>query len=269
MSDEELVRWAKAQDWEAVIENPKAKKHLGQVRDAMENPDKAEEEDEDSHRIKLVVVGDGAVGKTCLLITFATGHFPEEYVPTVFENYCAKMVINEKPVFLHLWDTAGQEDYDRLRPLSYPDSDIVLMCFSTTSKNSYESILEKWNPEVKHYLPSTPVILVGTKVDLRDSKADDPNAETTEYVTTDEGNQLAKEIKALLYMETSAKNGGGDLQAVFLECVKTVLAEQLDDDDDEDEPAAPKGAADSKRPAGGSGGGGGGSKGGRRGCVIL
>tara|TARA_R110002050_G_scaffold116406_1_gene232834 strand:- start:366 stop:899 length:534 start_codon:yes stop_codon:yes gene_type:complete len=129
-------------------------------------------------------------GKTCLLITFATGEFPVEYVPTVFENYSAKMKINDKSVFLHLWDTAGQEDYDRLRPLSYPDSDIVLLCFSTTSKNSYDSVLEKWNPEIKHYLPNTPIILVGTKVDLRDSKQEDPNAEKTEYVTKEEVCQL-------------------------------------------------------------------------------
>jgi small GTP-binding protein len=263
MSDEELAKWAKDQDWSRLIENPKVKKALKTARDAVEKPDK-EEEEEDSNRIKLVVVGDGAVGKTCLLITFATGHFPEEYVPTVFENYCAKMVINDKPVYLHLWDTAGQEDYDRLRPLSYPDSDIVLMCFSTTSKNSYESILEKWNPEVKHYLPTTPVILVGTKVDLRDSKAEDPNAETTEYVTKEEGDQLAGEIKALAYMETSAKVGGGDLQSVFLECVKTVLAEQLDDDEEEEPTPSSKPASagqGSKQPSGSG-------KQGKR-CVIL
>ena len=121
-----------------------------------------------------------------MLIAFATGEFPTEYVPTVFENYSAKMKINDKAVFLHLWDTAGQEDYDRLRPLSYPDSDIVLLCFSTTSKNSYDSVQEKWNPEIKHYLPNTPVILVGTKVDLRDAKLEDKNAEKTEYVSHSE-----------------------------------------------------------------------------------
>mmetsp|Transcript_23840 Transcript_23840/g.32546 ORF Transcript_23840/g.32546 Transcript_23840/m.32546 type:complete len:271 (+) Transcript_23840:244-1056(+) len=270
MSDEELAQWAKDQDWSQLVENPKVKKALKSARDAVDNPDK-EEEDEDSNRIKLVVVGDGAVGKTCLLITFATGHFPEEYVPTVFENYCAKMVINDKPVYLHLWDTAGQEDYDRLRPLSYPDSDIVLMCFSTTSKNSYDSILEKWNPEVKHYLPTTPVILVGTKVDLRDSKAEDPNAETTEYVTKEEGDQLASEIKALAYMETSAKVGGADLQSVFLECVKTVLAEQLEDEEEEEDKPSP-GSQQTKAAKDSGGGGGGGDKkqgGGGKRCVIL
>ncbi|KAK2843631.1 hypothetical protein Q7C36_011846 [Tachysurus vachellii] len=92
-------------------------------------------------RKKLVVVGDGACGKTCLLIVFSKDEFPEVYVPTVFENYLA------------LWDTAGQEDYDRLRPLSYPDTDVILMCFSVDSPDSLENIPEKWVPEVKHFCP--------------------------------------------------------------------------------------------------------------------
>lgn len=81
-------------------------------------------------RKKLVIVGDGACGKTCLLIVFSKDQFPEVYVPTVFENYVADIEVDGKHVELALWDTAGQEDYDRLRPLSYPDTDVILMCFS-------------------------------------------------------------------------------------------------------------------------------------------
>lgn len=70
-------------------------------------------------------------------------------------------------ILLHLWDTAGQEDYDRLRPLSYPGADVVLLCFSTINQASYDAIREKWAPEVHHYIPNIPYILVGTKIDLR------------------------------------------------------------------------------------------------------
>jgi len=68
-----------------------------------------------------------------------------------------------RQVELALWDTAGQEDYDRLRPLSYPDTDVILMCFSIDSPDSLENIPEKWTPEVKHFCPSVPIILVGNK----------------------------------------------------------------------------------------------------------
>eukprot|EP00211_Chloroparvula_japonica_P016738 CAMPEP_0119124192 /NCGR_PEP_ID=MMETSP1310-20130426/3875_1 /TAXON_ID=464262 /ORGANISM="Genus nov. species nov., Strain RCC2339" /LENGTH=276 /DNA_ID=CAMNT_0007114107 /DNA_START=219 /DNA_END=1049 /DNA_ORIENTATION=+ len=276
MSKDELVEWAKEQNWEEILEAESAKKAFSHFKDVVEKGDKAaekdddgsdgEEDEDDARRIKLVVVGDGAVGKTCLLITFATGEFPVEYVPTVFENYSARMKINDKSVFLHLWDTAGQEDYDRLRPLSYPDSDIVLLCFSTTSKNSYDSVLEKWNPEIKHYLPNTPVILVGTKVDLRDSKQEDPNAEKTEYVTKEEGEQLAEEIKAVQYMEVSAKaateGGSNQLQTIFLEAVRTVMASELEsDDEDDDEPAGSSSGGGSKPPAK--------KQAARRGCTLL
>ncbi|KAG6938190.1 ras -like protein family member A, partial [Chelydra serpentina] len=121
-------------------------------------------------RKKLVIVGDGACGKTCLLIVFSKDQFPEVYVPTVFENYVADIEVDGKQVELALWDTAGQEDYDRLRPLSYPDTDVILMCFSIDSPDSLENIPEKWTPEVKHFCPNVPIILVGNKKDLRNDE---------------------------------------------------------------------------------------------------
>ena len=162
-------------------------------------------------RRKLVVVGDGECGKTCLLIVFSRDEFPDLYVPTVFETYVADIEVDGTPVELALWDTAGQEDYDRLRPLSYPDTDVILITFAINNPDSYENILEKWLPEVNHFCPNIPVVLVGNKKDLR---SDPDTLEELEKrklkpVTTEQGKAMAERVKAVAYLECSAKTREG------------------------------------------------------------
>ncbi|XP_023667296.1 rho-related GTP-binding protein RhoG-like isoform X2 [Paramormyrops kingsleyae] len=174
--------------------------------------------------IKCVVVGDGAVGKTCLLISYTTNAFPEEYIPTVFDNYSAQMSVDGRTVSLNLWDTAGQEEYDRLRTLSYPQTNVFIICFSIGSPSSHANVRHKWHPEVSHHCPGVPILLVGTKRDLRSDgdtvkKLREQGLAPT---TGQQGSSLAKQIGAIKYLECSALLQEG-VREVFMEAVRAVL----------------------------------------------
>jgi len=174
-----------------------------------------------------VIVGDGACGKTCLLIVFSKGTFPEVYVPTVFENYVADVEVDGKRVELALWDTAGQEDYDRLRPLSYPDSHVILICFAIDSPDSLENVQEKWIAEVMHFCARLPIILVACKKDLRrDPKTlDDLRRTSQRPVAPEEGQAVAQKIGARHYLECSARTGEG-VREVFQYATRAALVSQ-------------------------------------------
>eukprot|EP01135_Chromosphaera_perkinsii_P012308 Nk52_evm1s2634 gene=Nk52_evmTU1s2634 len=178
-------------------------------------------------RKKLVIVGDGACGKTCLLIVFSKDEFPEVYVPTVFENYVADLDVDGKPVELALWDTAGQEDYDRLRPLSYPDADVILMCFAIDSPDSLENIPEKWTPEVKHFCPNVPILLVGLKKDLRNDENTIKELSKMKQVPVsyDEAKVMADRIGVYKYMECSAKTKEG-VKELFEHAARAAMEKQ-------------------------------------------
>jgi len=126
-----------------------------------------------------------------------------------------------------LWDTAGQEDYDRLRPLSYPDTDVILMCFSIDSPDSLENIPEKWTPEVKHFCPNVPIILVGNKKDLRNDEVTKRELMKMkqEPVRPDEGKGMADRISAYSYLECSAKSKDG-VREVFENATRAALQKQ-------------------------------------------
>lgn len=114
--------------------------------------------------------------------------------------------IGDEPYTLGLFDTAGQEDYDRLRPLSYPQTDVFLVCFSVTSPASFENVREKWFPEVHHHCPGVPCLIVGTQVDLREdaSVKEKLAKQRMSPVRREDGERMAKELGAVKYVECSA-----------------------------------------------------------------
>lgn len=114
--------------------------------------------------------------------------------------------IGDEPYTLGLFDTAGQEDYDRLRPLSYPQTDVFLVCFSVTSPASFENVREKWFPEVHHHCPGVPCLIVGTQTDLRDdpSVREKLGKQKMQPVRKEDGERMAKELGAVKYVECSA-----------------------------------------------------------------
>jgi len=176
--------------------------------------------------VKVMVVGDSGVGKTCLLISYTTNSFPGDYVPTVFDNYNTNVVIDDTTIALGLWDTAGSDEYDSLRPLSYPGTDIFLVCFSLVDPETLEHVKSKWIVEInKHMEGAKPaILLLGTKLDQRNnpSVVEGMRKAGLKPVTKAEGEAARAAIHADHYFECSALTQEG-LPEVFEAAVKHML----------------------------------------------
>ena len=165
---------------------------------------------------KVVLVGDSGCGKTSIISTFMNKDsttakdnlLTTKHTPTIFDVYTATTTLHkDTKCNFTIHDKAGLEVYDRLRPLSYPDTDLILLCFSIADPDSLRNIVDKWLPEIRHNCPNKPYILIGTKSDLR---ADDRIVRTLsrrakqEPVSRLQGLKLAKQMKALKYIECSS-----------------------------------------------------------------
>nr|XP_053630822.1 cell division control protein 42 homolog [Cherax quadricarinatus] len=159
---------------------------------------------EEIKQLRIVVVGDGSVGKTSFLKAYTQGTFPMEYIPTVFDNYIESYQRNNVNYIINFVDTAGQEDFDRLRPISYKEVCVCLICFNVNNIASYENVKLKWLPEVRRYCGrDVPILLVGLQTDLR-------AANTKENTVTKEaGQELAHLLGLFNYVECSAKTCAG------------------------------------------------------------
>lgn len=188
---------------------------------------------------KIVILGDGACGKTSLLNVFTRGYFPKVYEPTVFENYIHDIFIDGQQIQLSLWDTAGQEEFDKLRSLSYSDTHCIILCFSIDSPGSLENVKNKWVGEILEHCEGVKLILVALKADLRQSEnngntgddgadnlggtsAYNNDGQLKKLVTYEEGVSVAKQIGALRYLECSAMKNRG-VKEVFTEAARIAL----------------------------------------------
>ena len=166
--------------------------------------------------LKAVVIGKQQVGKTSLISTYLTGEFPQELPPqaTGHEYYC-----DVEGLSLVICDSVGSEKDHRIRPLTYPSTDVFLLLFDVTcSEGQFRDLLPKWWVELKFYCPTVPVILVGSKVDLRDNG-------DIETISAEEGEAMAGQIGAVQYIEVSCCSKLG-VRQVFDEAIRVGLSYQ-------------------------------------------
>ena len=135
---------------------------------------------------------------------------------------------------LSLWDTAGQEEFDRLRSLSYDNTDVVVLCFSVDSKDSLENVESKWVGEIQENCPGVKLVLVALKCDLRENTEEDEEAAPAEgtdgaqrekrpMIDYNQGLDVARRIKAMRYLECSAMRNRGVNEA-FTEAARVALS---------------------------------------------
>uniref|UniRef100_A0A8D0GRH3 Rho-related GTP-binding protein RhoH n=1 Tax=Sphenodon punctatus TaxID=8508 RepID=A0A8D0GRH3_SPHPU len=167
--------------------------------------------------VKCVLVGDAAVGKTALLVRFTSETFPEIYKPTVYENTGVEVFMDGIQISLGLWDTAGSDAFKGIRPISYQQTDVVLLCYSVANQNSFLNLRHKWITEIKSHLPRIPVLVVATQTDQRET-----GPHRTSCISPADGKRLAQDIRAKGYVECSALGNRG-VQQVFEYAVRTAV----------------------------------------------
>jgi len=173
---------------------------------------------------KIVLVGEGAVGKTCFIVTLTHNEFPFDYIPNGLEPCQVKVTVDGKYCGVSLWDTAGQEDYDRIRPLSYPDTDMFLILLPIVHCGEYhtlERIKTKWIPEITHHCPNVPYLIIGTKSDLKDDEeyiTKSKEKKLFEILDFEKTSKWALDNGAMKYLECSSMKLQG-LQEIFHEIV--------------------------------------------------
>ncbi|XP_067682669.1 cell division control protein 42 homolog [Haliotis asinina] len=173
----------------------------------------------DEKFVYCAIMGDSMVGKTSISDTYSKRYFNEKSESTVFDNYVVPLQVAGEEFGISMFDTAGKKRFESLKMFSYQECEVVLLCFSTCDRGTFHSVSDLWMAELKrhskHCKQKRPVILVGTKIDLRVGNEDSE-------VSTDEGVQLAKVIGADCYVECSSRDQKA-LKEVFQHVVFSAL----------------------------------------------
>lgn len=161
-----------------------------------------------------ILVGEEGSGKTTLIYRFylrSKFNINEFCYELKSENMEIPVDVDGVHYWITLWDTAGQGDYDKIRPLSYFETDLFLLLTPVleTEFLNLEIVKTKWIPELKIHSPDTPFMLVGTKSDLKDDEKMVKNEKVTGVISVEKGEKFAKKNGALGYMECSSKTGDG------------------------------------------------------------
>ncbi|KAF5405116.1 GTP-binding protein rhoA [Paragonimus heterotremus] len=177
---------------------------------------------------KVVIVGDGMVGKTALLQAYVLGKFQADYIPTVFETTAKDVKLSDgRQVTLGLWDTGGQEEFDQIRQLAYPGASLILLCYAVDCPTSLDNIMQTWVGEVRSYCPTIPLILVGCKSDRRcvplaNSQNNRRPQVISECIAPEQADLVSKQIGAHVHLECSAFNRA-NVDAVFELAARFIL----------------------------------------------
>ena len=165
--------------------------------------------------VKLLILGDGKVGKTSILLRFTEEYFPNSHIQTLGIDFKLKLQEIEGKVYkFQIWDTAGQERFRKLTTAYYKNAKGIILVYDVTRKESFEMVTF-WMTEIqKHALNDVVKVLVGNQVDKTDRE-----------VTKQEGQNKADEL-GVEYFETSAKTGVGIEKLFTYMAVNTSYAEE-------------------------------------------
>jgi small GTP-binding protein len=163
---------------------------------------------------KLLIVGASGVGKTCMLLRFADNGFEADCLSTTGVDFKVKQIdLDGKRVKLQIWDSAGQERFRNITSSYYRNCSGIIIVYDVTKLESFNKVTE-WIAEVRRFVPTVPLIVVGNKCDLEDRQ-----------VSTEDGKQLA-EKQGLIFLETSAKTNL-NIETAFQELSKKLIESDL------------------------------------------